>query len=91
MIATATPVNELSSEITTGMSAPPIGSTKSTPSSSAAASSDDEAPQRQHAERYDEPAGEPDDRQQHNAVDELLSRIGDRAAGHEFLQLQETR
>ena len=35
--AAARPVNELSSEITTGMSAPPIGSTKSTPSSSASA------------------------------------------------------
>ena len=34
--ATATPVNEFNSEITTGMSAPPIGSTPSTPSSSAA-------------------------------------------------------
>src|ERR1700761_5265104 len=33
--AAAKPVNELSSEITTGMSAPPIGSTNSTPSSSA--------------------------------------------------------
>ena len=39
VIATAKPVNELSSEITTGMSAPPIGSTNSTPSSSAPASS----------------------------------------------------
>jgi hypothetical protein len=35
--AAAMPVHELSSEITTGMSAPPIGSTKSTPSSSASA------------------------------------------------------
>ena len=34
--ATATPVNELSSEITTGMSAPPIGNTPSTPSNNAA-------------------------------------------------------
>ena len=33
--AAARPVKELSSEITTGMSAPPIGSTKSTPSASA--------------------------------------------------------
>ena len=33
--AAAMPVNELSSEMTTGMSAPPIGSTKSTPSRSA--------------------------------------------------------
>ncbi len=32
--ATATPVNALSSEITTGMSAPPIGSTKRTPNAS---------------------------------------------------------
>ena len=31
--ATASPVNELSSEITTGMSAPPIGITMSTPNS----------------------------------------------------------
>ena len=35
--AAAMPVNEFRSEITTGMSAPPIGSTKSTPSSSASA------------------------------------------------------
>jgi hypothetical protein len=35
--ATAMPVNALSSEITTGMSAPPIGSTKSTPKASDAA------------------------------------------------------
>ena len=35
--AAAMPVNELSSEMTTGMSAPPIGSTSSTPSSSASA------------------------------------------------------
>ncbi len=34
--ATARPVNAFSSEITTGMSAPPIGSTNSTPKSSAA-------------------------------------------------------
>ena len=37
--ATARPVNAFSSEITTGMSAPPIGSTKSTPKSSDAATS----------------------------------------------------
>ena len=36
-IAAAVPVNELSSEITTGMSAPPIGSTIATPNVSAAA------------------------------------------------------
>ena len=36
-IAAAVPVNEFSSEITTGMSAPPIGSTIATPNSSAAA------------------------------------------------------
>ena len=37
--AAARPVKAFSSEITTGMSAPPIGSTKSTPKTSAAASS----------------------------------------------------
>src|SRR5215469_8229581 len=37
VIATATPVNEFNSEMTTGMSAPPIGSTAKTPSISAAA------------------------------------------------------
>ena len=37
VIATASPVNELRSEMTTGMSAPPIGSTNSTPSASASA------------------------------------------------------
>ena len=36
--AAARPVKELSSEMTTGMSAPPIGSTKSTPRTSAARS-----------------------------------------------------
>ena len=36
-IATAMPVNELSSEMTTGMSAPPIGSVIVTPKISAAA------------------------------------------------------
>jgi hypothetical protein len=35
-IATAVPVNALSNEITTGMSAPPIGSTIMTPNASAA-------------------------------------------------------
>ena len=35
LAATARPVNALSSEITTGMSAPPIGSTKATPNTSA--------------------------------------------------------
>ncbi len=35
-IATAVPVNALSSEITTGMSAPPIGRVSSTPAASAA-------------------------------------------------------
>ena len=39
-IATAVPVNALSSEITTGMSAPPIGSTMSTPKPSAASDHD---------------------------------------------------
>ena len=37
--ATARPVKALSSEITTGMSAPPMGSTKATPSTSASTSS----------------------------------------------------
>ena len=37
-IATAVPVNAFSSEMTTGMSAPPIGSTIVTPNASAAAS-----------------------------------------------------
>ena len=37
--ATARPVKELSSEMSTGTSAPPIGSTKITPSTSASASS----------------------------------------------------
>jgi hypothetical protein len=36
--AAASPVNELSSEMMTGMSAPPIGNTKSTPSTAAATS-----------------------------------------------------
>ena len=36
-IATAVPVNELSSEMTTGMSAPPIGSTIVTPKTQAEA------------------------------------------------------
>ena len=36
-IATAVPVNELSSEMTTGMSAPPMGSVMVTPNTSAAA------------------------------------------------------
>ena len=39
LAATARPVKAFSSEITTGMSAPPIGSTKSTPNTSAAATS----------------------------------------------------
>ena len=34
VLAAASPVNELSSEMITGMSAPPIGMTNSTPSSS---------------------------------------------------------
>jgi hypothetical protein len=39
VIATATPVKELSSEMTTGISAPPIGNVKSTPSTRAASRS----------------------------------------------------
>ena len=39
LAATASPVKAFSSEITTGMSAPPIGSTKRTPKSSAAPTS----------------------------------------------------
>ena len=35
LAATASPVNAFSSEITTGMSAPPMGSTNATPSTSA--------------------------------------------------------
>ena len=35
LAATASPVNALSSDITTGMSAPPMGSTNATPSTSA--------------------------------------------------------
>ena len=34
VLAAASPVNELSSEMITGMSAPPIGTTKSTPRTS---------------------------------------------------------
>ena len=42
-IATAVPVNALSSEITTGMSAPPIGSTISTPNASEASTTSSSA------------------------------------------------
>ena len=68
--AAAMPVNELSSEMTTGMSAPPIGSTKSTPRSSASDS-------RQHEPRlavaHADADAEHDDRSGDHGVDGLLA------------------
>ena len=52
--ATARPVNEFSSEISTGTSAPPMGSTKITPSTSASTEDDpdvDDAPGDQRQDR----------------------------------------
>ena len=74
MIATARPVNELSSEITTGMSAPPIGSTKSTPSSSAAASSAKKPKSGSVPSVTTNQPAEPDDAEHEQRVDDLLSR-----------------
>ena len=56
--AAASPVNAFSSEITTGMSAPPIGSTNRTPKSSDAADERPQQPLVLHARDERDPGGE---------------------------------
>ena len=83
----ASPVQAFSSEITTGMSAPPIGSTKRTPNVSEAAMT----PTSSHCGlRPDEDRDGEDERgRDHERVDELLARIDDRPAADQLLQLGE--
>jgi hypothetical protein len=80
------PEYELSREITTGMSAPPIGNDQQ-----------DAEQQRQRAHEVERPGRgiEPghlphpqrDDHQEHEGIDRLLHREGDRLPGHAFLEL----
>ncbi len=84
--AAARPVKAFSSEITTGMSAPPIGSTNSTPKSSDPMSTRQE-PLLLRA-RHDRDAAR-DDRGEQREVHELLARIRDRPTADQLLQLRE--
>ena len=86
--AAARPVNAFSSEITTGMSAPPIGSTTATPKTSATAISSARAATRLSMPAHDRDA-ERDDADEQSAVDDLLARERDRPAGEQLLQLRE--
>ena len=82
----ARPVNALSREITTGMSAPPIGSTNMTPNSSASTISHDR-PLVLHARDDRRPEG--DRGEQHGDVEDVLAGEHDRPAAEELLQLRE--
>ena len=84
---TASPVNAFSSEITTGMSAPPIGRTNRTPKSSAPATSAHSS----HSSCTPATSAMParDAREEERRVDELLARIRDRPAADQLLQLRE--
>ena len=86
--AAARPVNAFSSEITTGMSAPPIGSTKRTPKTSAA---DDQRRRAATAARAPATISAAERRARPGArrVDELLPGIDDRPPADQLLQLRE--
>ena len=79
-------MNELRSEITTGMSAPPIGSTSVTPKTSAA-----DQQQRPSRSPFAVAAGDGrgDDRAAKRAVHDLLAREDDRPPGKQLLELAE--
>ena len=83
----ARPVNALSSEITTGMSAPPIGSTNRTPKSSASPTSEPQHPLVVHA--GDERDAERDRGEQDGDVEDVLAGERDRPAAEQLLQLRE--
>ena len=83
----ARPVAALRSEITTGMSAPPIGSTKRTPKRTASATSS-------HSTHWssapgDERDPEPDRAEEDGRVEDVLARERDRPAADQLLQLRE--
>ena len=84
--ATARPVKELSREMSTGTSAPPMGSTKMAPE-------DERQHQHDHEDRGarrddgDDEQGE--DGQTDGGVHGLLGRVGDGPPRHELLQLGE--
>ena len=78
-IATAVPVNEFSSEMTTGMSAPPIGSVIVTPKISAAARITSMSGRFGVADPQEERAGDDGDRRQRQRH-ELAARDLDRLA-----------
>ena len=85
--ATATPVKELSSEISTGTSAPPIGRTKATPSTNESAKQD---PQPDEVEPGDQDRRDEDQRAgAEHPVEQLLAGVGHRPAGHQLLELGE--
>ena len=85
-IATAaSPAYEFSSEMTVGMSAPPIGRISSTPKSERQQDDERERPRLVGIDRQVD-AGADRDRQQPQ-VDDVLVRIGDRPRRHDLLQL----
>ncbi len=84
--ATASPVKELSSEMSTGTSAPPMGSTKATPRTKATASKT----QSSVVELGDQDRDDECRRAHANdRVDDLLAGVGDGTTGHELLELRE--
>ena len=70
-------MNELSSEMTTGMSAPPIGITKSTPSASAAASKRKKPHIGSVPPLATNQTRQHDDAERDDRVDDLMPGIGD--------------
>ena len=85
--AAARPVKAFSSEITTGMSAPPIGRTKRTPKSDAPATSAHSSHSCSTPATSAMPAAT--QREEECRVHELLARIRDRPAADQLLQLCE--
>ncbi len=86
LAATARPVKELRSEMSTGTSAPPIGSTKAIAEDEGEDGDDDDEP-RVGADAGDDCQYE--DAGGHDAVQDLLARVGDRPPRHQLLQLGE--
>ena len=85
-IATAErPAYEFSSEITVGMSAPPIGMISSTPKSSDRHDDDRERPRVIGSMRQVDAGGDRDREQRE--VDQVLAAIGDRPRRHDLLEL----
>ena len=84
--ATARPVNELSSEIRTGTSAPPMGRTKMIPRASERTRT---TTSRAVLAVTTVAMSDGQDGQTHGGVDRLLARVGDGPPRHELLELGE--